>query len=150
MTPNNNPPASGDHLAAMLARGDAPTLDVLLTLCPDEPLADVDEIDREGMTARRHAEWWNWAADLRVQYPGFQDAYWYLEHMKYGDRSPRSVAGPSASLRWRALARICPPADQPCEGIVVSRRFGQVDPIAVLRLAEAAYQRGNLDTAALA
>jgi hypothetical protein len=83
MLANLTPPVD-DLLAAMLARGDAPTLDALLDLCPDEPLADVDEIDREGMTAGRHAEWWSWATDLRIQYPGFQDAYWYLEYMKYG------------------------------------------------------------------
>jgi hypothetical protein len=83
MLANLTPPVD-DLLAAMLARGDAPTLDALLDLCPDEPLADVDEIDREGMTARRHAEWWSWATDLRIQYPGFEDAYWYLEYMKYG------------------------------------------------------------------
>jgi hypothetical protein len=83
MLANLTPPVD-DLLAAMLARGDAPTLDALLALCPDEPLADVDDIDRRDMGNKGYAKWWSWAAELRLQYPGFQSAYWYLEHMKYG------------------------------------------------------------------
>ena len=111
MTTNNNPPARGDHLAAMLSRGEAPSLDALLDLCPDEPLADVDEIDREGMTAGRHAEWWNRPLPTSAtQCPGFQDAYWYLEHMKYGrSRGPlpdRPLPYAGASLSEFVGARI--------------------------------------------
>jgi hypothetical protein len=36
------------------------------------------------MTAKEHAKWWIKAADLRMRYPGYQEAYWYREHMKYG------------------------------------------------------------------
>jgi len=84
MPSNNNPPARGDHLAAMLSRGEAPTLDALLALCPNEPLADVDEIDRQMMTVKEHAKWSARATELHAQYPGYQEAYWYREHMKYG------------------------------------------------------------------
>ena len=65
-----------------VARGQALTLDMLLA--PDEPLADLDDRDLKWMTRREHAEWWRHAAELRLQYPGFQSAYWKLEHMKYG------------------------------------------------------------------
>ena len=34
------------------------TLDMLLALCPDEPLADLDELDLRWMTAKEHARWW--------------------------------------------------------------------------------------------
>ena len=91
MPTRSNLPASGgqkpqtaDHLAEKLSRGEASSLDALLALCPDEPLADLDELDRQWMTPREHAKWWTRAAELRVQYPGFQEAYWYLEYMKYG------------------------------------------------------------------
>ena len=62
MTTNNNPPASGGqkprtagHLAAMLSRGEAPSLDALLGLCPDEPLlaAEPYEFANPGRTANR-------------------------------------------------------------------------------------------------
>lgn len=91
MSSNRNIPSNGgqkprtaDHLAAMLSRGKAPSLEALLASCPDEPLADVDEIDRREMTAGEHAKLRSRAASLRMQYPGFQFAYWKLEHMKYG------------------------------------------------------------------
>jgi hypothetical protein len=110
MRTNTNPPARGDHLAKMLSRGEAPSLDVLLTLCPDEPLADVDEIDRQMMTTREHAKWWTRAAELRMQYPGLQDAYWYLEYMKYGrSRGPlpdRPLPDTGAPLAEFVRARI--------------------------------------------
>jgi hypothetical protein len=109
MLANLTPPVD-DLLAAMLARGDAPTLDALLALCPDEPLADVDENDRQFMTPREHAEWRREAAELRLQYPGFQDAYWYLEYMKYGwSRGPlpdRPLPNTGAPLKEFARARI--------------------------------------------
>lgn len=72
-----------DFLTETLSRGEAPSIDWLLALCKDEPLADVDEISRGRMTAKEHASWWRRAADLRLRFPGFQAAYWYLEYMKY-------------------------------------------------------------------
>jgi hypothetical protein len=82
--PDDLTPSVDEFLAVMPSRGQHPTLDALLALCPHEPLADVDEIDRERMTAKEHAKWWSCAAELRTQFPGFQSAYWKLEHMKYG------------------------------------------------------------------
>jgi hypothetical protein len=66
MPTNNNPSARGDHLAVMLSQGKALSLDVVLSLCPDEPLADIDELDRQFMTPREHAEWRREAAELRL------------------------------------------------------------------------------------
>ena len=112
----NHAPPTDDLLAAMLARGGAPTLDALppldaiLALCPNEPLADVDENDRQFMTPGEHAEWRREAAELRLQYPGFQDAYWYLEYMKYGwSRGPlpdRPLPNTGAPLKELVRARI--------------------------------------------
>jgi hypothetical protein len=106
MSSNSNPPANARpfppdalNLGAMLSQGKAPSLDAVLALCPDEPLADVDEIDRQRMTAKEHAKWWSWAADLRMQYPGFQAAYWYLEYMKYG-HSRTGAPLPDRLVRW--------------------------------------------------
>ena len=84
MSSKSNPPAKAvaDNLAEMLLRGQRPTLDMLLAL--DEPLADLDDHDLRRMTPREHANWWKKATELSAQYPGFQSAYWKLEHMKYG------------------------------------------------------------------
>jgi hypothetical protein len=99
-----------DLLAAMLARGEAPTPDTLLALCPDEPLVDLDDHDLRFMTPGEYAEWRAWAADLSRRYPGFQDAYWYLEYMKYGQsRGPlpnRPLPHAGTPLREYVRARI--------------------------------------------
>ncbi len=71
------------NLAEMLSRGEAPSLDVLLALCPDERLVDLDDLDLRWKTPREHETWWQRAADLHMQYPGFQFASWKIEHMKY-------------------------------------------------------------------
>ena len=98
-----------DLLAAMLARGDAPSLDTLLALCPDEPLVDLDNHDLRFMTPVEYAEWQAGAAELRGQYPGFQTAYWYLEYMKYGwSRGPlpdRPLPDAGAPLKEFVRAR---------------------------------------------
>jgi hypothetical protein len=103
MSSKSNPPATptvADNLAEMLSRGEAPTLDTLLALCPDEPLADLDERDLKSMTPREHAKWWKRVAELRMQYPGFQAAHWYLERMKYG-----ALPNPGAPLSEFVRAR---------------------------------------------
>jgi hypothetical protein len=94
---NLTPPVD-DFLAAMLSRGEAPPLDMLLA--PDEPLADLDDNDRKWMTGQEHAKWWRRAAELRLQYPGFQAAHWYLEHMKFGNL-PKPGAPLSEFVRAR-------------------------------------------------
>jgi hypothetical protein len=76
--------AVGDTFVATLLRGRAATLDTLLALCPGEPLVDLPDCTLEWMTARAHGKWWKRAAELRLQYPGFQAVYWKLEHMKFG------------------------------------------------------------------
>lgn len=99
-----------DLLAAMLARGDAPTLDAILALCPNEPLVDLDDHDLRCMTPKEYAEWRARAAELHLRYPGFQAAYWYLEYMKYGwsrgplPNRPHPYAG--APLKELVRARI--------------------------------------------
>lgn len=105
MLANLTPPVD-DLLAGMRARGDVPTLDALLALCPDEPLADVDDIDRRDMGDRGHAKWLSWAAELRLQYPGFQAEHWCLERMKYGSLPDRPLPNTGAPLKEFVRARI--------------------------------------------
>jgi hypothetical protein len=93
---------AADILAEMLSRGEAPTLDVCLAFCPNEPLADLDERGLRWMTPREHAKWWKRAAELRMEYPGFQAAHWCLERMKYGN-----LPNPCAQLGEFVRARDC-------------------------------------------
>lgn len=90
-----------DFLAEMLSLGQRCTIDELLELCPDEPLADLEDRDLKWVTAREHAKWWKRAAELRAQYPGFQAAHWFLEQMKYGN-----VPDPGAPLGEFVRARL--------------------------------------------
>lgn len=105
-------PSVEDFFAEMLLRGQRCTIDELLALCPDEPLADLDDRDLKWMTAREHAKWWKRVANLGERYPGFQSAYWKLEHMKYGHcfgRGPlpdRPLPDASAPLVEFVRARI--------------------------------------------
>ena len=99
-----------DLLAAMLLRGEAPTVEMLLALCHHEPLADLDDLALRWMTAKGHAKWWARAVATRLQYPGFQAAHWFLEYMKYGrGRGPvpdRPLPDTGAPLSGFVQARI--------------------------------------------
>jgi hypothetical protein len=88
-----------DILAEMLPRGEAPTLDAL-DLCPDEPLAVIEEPGGTRTTRNNNGAFWKKAYPLRAKYPGFQADHWVLEEMKYGN-TPDAGAPSSEFVRAR-------------------------------------------------
>jgi hypothetical protein len=104
---NANPPARGDHLAEMLSRGEAPSLDELLALCPDEPLAEPEPGESMKMAQVRSVGWVpvprtlpKASRGLAEKYPGLQVSYRKREHMKYGN-TPKDGAALSEYVRAR-------------------------------------------------
>jgi hypothetical protein len=96
MTTNHaRAPHAADPLRQMLHQGRAPSLDWLLALSPDEPLAEL-EPDESGKMKRVRGVGWtvvprtlrksDWA--LAEKFPGLQLSYRKLEHMKYGNTPP--------------------------------------------------------------
>jgi hypothetical protein len=105
MPTNDNPPARGDHLAEMLSRGEAPSLDELLALCPDEPLSAAEPYehtlpDREGLIKTKcgtyvivQHEWTKRQLELRRRYPGLQLDYHFREARKYNSPYGEPLSG---------------------------------------------------------
>ena len=72
------------ELKAMLTSGHAPSLAMLLALCPDEPLVELDPIVRRSFTDAEYQCWKTDVLERRLKYPGYQACPRYREHMKYG------------------------------------------------------------------
>jgi hypothetical protein len=96
-----------DYLAKMLSQGRAASLDKLLALCPDEPLAELEPGESTKMGQVRGIGWTGVPrplskADraLAERYPGLQLSHRKLEHMKYGN-PPQDGAPLSEYVRAR-------------------------------------------------
>jgi hypothetical protein len=106
---NLTPPVD-DFLAAMLPRGEAPTLDVLFALSPDEPLKALKPCEGAAPVGSQVIEaghgtyivvphkWTNRQLELRRRYPGLQLDYWYREARKYRLSPERPLSGRVSTL----------------------------------------------------
>lgn len=95
-----------DFLAEMARAGRAPTFELLLRFCPDEPLGPPEGrimVRRAGVgwTCGERTCWQKPELRLRERYPGYQPGYRTRERMKYGNLPPYD-----APLREFARARI--------------------------------------------
>jgi hypothetical protein len=103
-------PAVVDILAAMLLRGTAPKLEVLLALSPDEPLMAVEPCDGAPPAGSRVIqtalgsfvvvpyEWPKRKVELARKYPGLQLDYWYREARKYAAAPKSPLSGQVRAL----------------------------------------------------
>lgn len=107
-----------DFLAEMLPRGEAPTLDALLALSPDEPLLAVEYYkdtlpDRDGLIKTTRGtylivpcEWPKRQLELRKRYPGLQLDYCFREARKYNSPYDEPLSGwvrellTTAKMHW--------------------------------------------------
>jgi hypothetical protein len=88
-----------DFLAAQLANGRAPTLDIILKMFRDEPLGPPEgeimvRVRGAGWCVGQRQRWPKSVLDRRARFPGYQPGHRFREMMKYGRCPP-----PDAPLR---------------------------------------------------
>jgi hypothetical protein len=98
-------PPVGDFLGEMLLRGDAPTLDMVLTLSPDEPLTALRPYEgvppagaqvietRLGTFIMVPHEWTTRQRKLKERCRGLQLDYWAREARKYFEPYGETLSG---------------------------------------------------------